>query len=184
MVPSRADQQGAVQQDGAEQHGAAGEDGGIRAGFGAPDGLLEAAQQNEQRDGGHDGGEAGLADERAEQAAFQQQAAEGAGDEGQRQAGPERQAEQADGGPDQEAAEHDQLALREVHDAGGAVDDDEGEGDEAVDEAGERAADDGLQQRNHAASSTSLRATRTVMALSLPSRYWTRRRASHSVPLP
>ena len=76
-------------------------------------------------------------------------------------------------GPQQQRAEHQHFALREIDDLGGAVDHDEGNRDEAIDQTDQPAIDDDLQELDHAIASTRLMETLVLSWLTVPSWYLT-----------
>lgn len=72
-------------------------------------------------------------------------------------------------GPEQQRADDQHLALGQVHDARGAVDDDEGDRHEAIDETHQGAFDQDLNELDHAGSPMRLMATGAFSLLVVPS---------------
>jgi hypothetical protein len=147
-------------------------------GVGAPlgDHGDQAAGQEADADGGHHHGEGRLAEQRAQHGALQRHAEEEHHGEGGDEGGPEGQAQRQRAGEAEEAAHHHQVALGEVDGLGGLVDEDEAEGDQAVDAALRDAAGDELQELQQAPSPPTIVVCQTVPLCKTVFRYCDARR--------
>ena len=104
------------------------------------------AEDEAQPERQHHHGELRLADHAAQDHGIEREAEGGGDQDGEQRADPVVQAEMRDQAERDEAAEHHDVALGEVHHLGRLVDQDEAERDQPIDTAGGCTIDDKLQQ--------------------------------------
>jgi hypothetical protein len=104
-----------------------------------------------QRDARHENRERRLADQRAKQRALENERHPDAADERDRYADAPGQFHAERESPDEQRAEQQDLALRQIDDARGAVNHHKRHGDQPVDEADQQSVDDHLERIDHEA---------------------------------
>jgi len=116
---------------------------------GAPDHADDGAQEIAESDRRHDDGKLRIAEDRTHHQPFRQHAEQRHRRDRRGKPDPVIEPEQANEGEGEEPAEHHQIALREVHDLGRLVDQDETERDQAVDAAERNATHQLLNEVQH-----------------------------------
>jgi hypothetical protein len=116
-----------------------------------PHKLRDAAQKNKQRNARHENRERRLADQRAKQRPLENERHPDAADERDRHADAPGQLHAERESPDEQRAEQQDLALRQIDDARGAVNYYKRHGDQPVDEADQQSVDDDLEHIDHGA---------------------------------